>query len=74
MTQPSFEISVNVPDDVALVSLKGVLDTAGVELFKAHLRSLQGDWTQELIIDLRDLAFIDPVARKADLYASRRLG
>jgi anti-anti-sigma factor len=54
---------------VARVALRGELDLATIPSLEDHLSSLEGDGVKGIILDLRDLTFIDSTGLQALLDA-----
>jgi anti-sigma B factor antagonist len=54
------------------VALEGELDMATVPVLEEHLVTIEHDSTRALVLDLRDLKFVDSSGLHAFLNASRR--
>ena len=57
---------------VTRVALEGELDMATVPVLEEHLVTIEHDSTRALVLDLRDLTFVDSSGLHAFLNASRR--
>jgi anti-anti-sigma factor len=57
---------------VAHVVVQGDLDLGAVPTLNEHLRFLEQDGVKAIILDLRDLSFLDPTGLRALLAASSR--
>ena len=55
------QLSAHDRDDVAVVSLRGELDSFGASVLQAHLSDIRRQAWARSVVDLADLAFIDSV-------------
>jgi anti-sigma B factor antagonist len=55
------QLSAHAHDDVAVVSLRGELDSRGACILRAHLSEIRQQAWARCVADLADLAFIDSV-------------
>lgn len=69
---PSFTTRIESRNGVARVSLVGDLDVATVPVLEAELARVEGDGVGGVMLDLRDLAFIDSSGLQAVLLARSR--
>ena len=67
-----FSVRNDVRNGVARVVVRGELDLGAVPILDGHLTSLQQDGVRAIILDLRDLSFIDSTGLRVLLAASRR--
>jgi anti-sigma B factor antagonist len=69
----NLEIEISRADGACVVRLAGEFDLAGVEAFEEELgrRSVPGEET--LVLDLRELTFIDSSGLRAVVMADRRI-
>jgi anti-sigma B factor antagonist len=70
--QPPFGTRVEEHDGVAVMALSGELDTASVPILRENLAPLEGNGLSTIVLDLRDLTFIDSSGLLAFLEARRR--
>lgn len=70
--QPPFGTRVEEHDGVAVMALSGELDTATVPILRENLAPLEGNGLSTIVLDLRDLTFIDSSGLLAFLEARRR--
>jgi len=70
--QPSFGTRVEEHDGVAVMALSGELDKATVPILRENLAPLEGNGLSTIVLDLRDLTFIDSSGLLAFLEARRR--
>jgi stage II sporulation protein AA (anti-sigma F factor antagonist) len=65
-----FSLRIDVRNDVANIALNGELDLATVPLLDARLAQLERDGVKALMLDLRDLSFLD--SSGIDAFVSAR--
>jgi anti-anti-sigma factor len=65
----TFTVRSDRQHGVARVALRGELDLATLPSLEDHLSSLEGDGVKAIILDLRDLRFIDSTGLRALLEA-----
>jgi anti-sigma B factor antagonist len=70
--QPPFGTRVEEHDGVAVMALSGELDKATVPILRENLAPLEGNGVSTIVLDLRDLTFIDSSGLLAFLEARRR--
>ena len=63
---------VNSRNGVASVAIRGELDLATVSDFEGHLAPLESDGVSAIMLDLRELTFIDSVAVHSLVRARER--
>ena len=69
---PSFTVRTDRKNGVGRVALEGELDMATVPVLEEHLAVLEQDRVKALVLDLRDLTFVDSTGLHAFLSASQR--
>jgi anti-anti-sigma factor len=69
----SLEIDVSHADGACVVLLTGEFDLAGVDAFEAELGHLPGPEERTLVLDLRELTFIDSSGLRSVVMTDRRL-
>lgn len=67
-----FSVRSDLRNGVARVVVQGELDLGAVPALDEHLTLLEQDGVKAIILDLRDLSFIDPTGLKVLLGASSR--
>jgi anti-anti-sigma factor len=67
-----FSVRSDLRNGVARVVVQGELDLGAVPILDEHLTLLEQDGVKAIILDLRDLSFIDPTGLRALLEASSR--
>jgi anti-anti-sigma factor len=67
-----FLVRSDLRNGVARVVVQGELDLGTVPILDGHLSSLEQDGVKAIILDLRDLSFIDSTGLRALLDASSR--
>lgn len=73
MAAPSlFSVLIDVRNDVANVALNGELDLATVPLLEDRLARLERERVKTIMLDLRDLSFLDCSALEAFVSARER--
>ena len=70
--QPPFGTRVEEHDGVAVMALSGELDKATVPILRKTLAPFEGNGVSTIVLDLRDLTFIDSSGLLAFLEARRR--
>jgi anti-sigma B factor antagonist len=70
--QPPFETRVEEHDGVAVMALSGELDIATAPILRENLAPFEGNGVSTIVLDLRDLTFIDSSGLLAFLEARRR--
>ena len=58
-SEAAFSAQIDVRNDVANVALSGALDLATVPVLEERLARLEGDGVRAIMLDLRDLSFLD---------------
>lgn len=71
-SEPQFTAQINSRDGVASIALRGELDLATVSDFEGHLTSFESDGVSAIVLDLRELTFIDSVALRSLVRARER--
>lgn len=67
-----FSVRIDVRNGVANIALKGELDLATVPLLDDRLAQLERDGVKAIMLDLRDLSFLDCSALEAFVSARER--
>jgi anti-anti-sigma factor len=67
-----FSVRSDLRNEVARVVIQGELDLGAVPILDEQLTSLEQDGVKAIILDLRDLSFIDSTGLRALLAASGR--
>lgn len=67
--QPQFTTSIESRNGVARVALSGELDLATVPMLRGHLAHLEREDVVAIVLDLRDLTFLDCSGLHAFLIA-----
>ena len=70
-TGPGFTTRVDARNGVTTVTLSGELDMATVAILNEQLASVQQDGTRAIVLDIRDLSFIDSSGLHALVRAYR---
>jgi anti-sigma B factor antagonist len=71
--RPTFGARVESRNGVARVGLEGELDMSSVAVLEEHLRRVEQDGNSAVMLDLRDLTFIDSSGLQAILRAMDRV-
>ena len=71
-SEQQFTAQVNSRNGVASITLRGELDLATVPDLEGHLAPLESDSVSAIILDLRELTFIDSVALHSLVRAKER--
>jgi anti-anti-sigma factor len=71
-SEQQFSAQVNSRNGVASISLRGELDTATVPDLEGHLAPFEGNGVTAIMLDLRELTFIDSTGLHAILRARDR--
>jgi anti-anti-sigma factor len=61
-SDPQFSAQINSRNGVASIALRGELDIATVPDLEGHLAPFESDGVSAILLDLRELTFIDSVA------------
>jgi anti-anti-sigma factor len=69
---PVFTARTESRNGVASIALSGELDVATVPILEDHLALLKGDGVVAIMLDLRDVTFLDCSALRAFLAARER--
>jgi anti-sigma B factor antagonist len=69
---PQFSARLDSRNGVASLALVGELDLATVSMLEEHLALLEGDGVEAIMLDLRDITFLDCTALQAFLAARDR--
>jgi anti-anti-sigma factor len=69
---PPFSTRIESRNGVARIALVGDLDIAALPVLQDHLAGVEGDGVRAIMLDLRDLAFIDSSGLQAILSARSR--
>ena len=67
-----FSAQIDVRNDVANITLSGELDLATVPLLEDRLAHLEGDGVKAIMLDLRDLSFLDSSGLETFVSARER--
>jgi anti-sigma B factor antagonist len=70
--EPQFSTSTETRNGVARIALSGKLDVANVPVLKEPLTRFEDDGVSAIMLDLRDLTFIDSAGLHAFLQARGR--
>jgi anti-anti-sigma factor len=70
--QPPFGTRVEEHDGVAVLALSGELDMATAQILRDNLAPFEGNGVSTIVLDLRDLTFIDSSGLLAFLEARKR--
>ena len=70
----TFTTQIDARNDVARIALSGELDMATVPLLNDQLAALEQDGSKVILLDLRDLNFIDSSGIQAFVQAHTRSG
>lgn len=71
-SEPLFTAKVNSRNGVASIALRGELDLATVAELEGHLAPLESEGISAIMLDLRELTFIDSVALLSLVRARER--
>jgi anti-sigma B factor antagonist len=71
-SEQQFTAQVNSRNGVASIALRGKLDLATVSDLEGHLAPFESDGVAAIMLDLRELTFIDSVALKSLVRARER--
>ena len=69
---PQFTVRIHSRNGVARVALAGALDLATVPALEGHLAEVEGDGVSAIMLDLRELTFLDCSGLNAFLAARSR--
>ena len=70
--RPSFEVRSQKQDGVATIAFSGELDMATAPILRENLAPFEGNGVSAIILDLRDITFIDSIGLHALVEARRR--
>jgi anti-anti-sigma factor len=71
-SEPQFTAQVNSRNGVASIALRGELDLATVPDLEGHIAPFESDGVSAIMLDLRELTFIDLVALHSLVRARER--
>lgn len=71
-SEPQFTAQINSRNGVASIALRGELDLATVPDLEGHLAPLESGGVSAIMLDLRELTFIDSVALHSLIRARER--
>jgi anti-sigma B factor antagonist len=71
-SEQQFTAQVNSRNGVASIALRGELDLATVSDFEGYLAPVENDGVSAIMLDLRELTFIDSVALHSLIRARER--
>lgn len=71
-SEPQFTAQINSRNGVASIALRGELDIATVPDLESHLAPFEGNGVSAIMLDLRELTFIDSTGLHALLRARDR--
>ena len=71
-SEPQFTAQINSRNGVASIALRGELDLATVPDLEGHLVSFESDGVSAIMLDLRELTFLDSVALHSLIRARER--
>ena len=71
-SEPQFTAQINSRNGVASIALRGELDQATVSDLEGHLAPFESDGVSAIMLDLRELTFIDSVALHSLVRARER--
>ena len=71
-SEPQFTAQVNSRNGVASIALRGELDLATVPDLEGHLAPFESNGVSAIMLDLRELTFIDSVAVHSIVRARER--
>jgi anti-sigma B factor antagonist len=71
-SEQQFNAQVNSRNGVASIALRGELDLATVSDFEGYLAPVESDGVSAIMLDLRELTFIDSVALHSLIRARER--
>jgi anti-sigma B factor antagonist len=69
---PSFDVSAESRNGIARIALAGELDAATVPVLDERMAAFEGDGVSAIMLDLRELTFIDSSGLLAFLQARTR--
>lgn len=69
---PAFEVVVDTAGAVVTVTIRGELDLATAPRLEAELEQLGGDDAERVVVDLRELLFLDSTGLEAIVKFHRR--
>jgi anti-sigma B factor antagonist len=71
-SEPQFSATINSRNGVASIALRGELDLASVSDLEGHLAPFERDGVSAIMLDMRELTFIDSVALSSIVRARQR--
>lgn len=71
-SEPQFSATINSRNGVASIALCGELDIATVSELEGHLAPFESDGVSAIMLDMRELTFIDSVALSSIVRARQR--
>ena len=71
-SEPQFSAQINSRNGVASIALRGELDVETVPDLEGHLAPFEGNGVTDIMLDLRELTFIDSTGLHALLRATDR--
>lgn len=71
-SEPQFSATINSRNGVASIALRGELDIATVSDLEGHLAPFESNGVSAIMLDMRDLTFIDSVALHSIVRARER--
>jgi anti-anti-sigma factor len=71
-SEPQFTAQINSRNGVASIALRGELDIATVPDLESHLAPFESDGVSAIVLDLRELTFIDSVALHSIIRSRER--
>ena len=70
----NLSLETSIADRVAVVALRGELDLAGAAALEQELARLDAERHDAVVLDLRDVSFMDSSGLRVVAVASRRAG
>jgi anti-anti-sigma factor len=71
-SEPQFSATINSRNGVANIALRGELDLASVSDLEGHLAPFERNGVSAIMLDMRELTFIDSVALSSIVRARQR--
>jgi anti-anti-sigma factor len=68
-SRPLLTIRAESRDGITMLSLGGELDLSSASILHEHLRTVSGDGVSAIVLDLRELSFVDSTGLQAFLRA-----
>ena len=69
---PDFQVDTQSGQGTARIRLEGELDLAAVPTFEDHLRRVEADRPETIVLDLSELTFMDSSGLRAIVLADER--